>query len=419
MQLSKQIHLTQLALTIVFLLFICSAIDLVQFSGKQTPFILINFELFNQPGYFALVTKRIILTQEFLFFLLSGLIISIVVPMQSAKKGLMTVMVVIAVMMMIIANINYNNAVLPVAFSILTTLILYMLNVLAHYFVEIGNRQRLIDSFGQYVPPHLVNELSQQSKTISLDGEARTLTVFFCDLQNFTSISEQLNPKQLNTLLNEYFNVMTEIIFKYEGTIDKYIGDAIMAFWNAPLKQEQHANKAVNAALEMNQAILKLSKSFVARGWPGPTMGTGINSGRAHVGNMGSRHRVTYTAIGDAVNLASRIEALTRTYRVPIIISEETMRQLENISCREIDLVQVKGKKNKTRLFQPLYHTDQLSNELKEKLILHEEALSLYYDGKLKNAVRLFTKLYELDKSDKYYKAMVKRIIELHPDLMN
>lgn len=288
-----------------------------------------------------------------------------------------------------------------------------MVNVLISYFIEIQSRQKLIESFGQYIPPHLVNELSRLPKKLSLEGESRILTVFFCDLLSFTSISEQLNPKQLNMLLNEYFTVMTEILFKHEGTIDKYIGDAIMAFWNAPTQQQAHAQRSVEAALEMDFAIKELAKSFIARGWPGPKMGIGINTGRANVGNMGSKHRMTYTAIGDAVNLASRIESLTRTYQVPIIISEHTHKLLEGICCRELDWVQVCGKKQLTRLFQPLGYEKEAGSQLKKKMKLHSEAIGFYNSKKYKNAARLFRELYESDKTDKYYKVMLKKIMEL------
>jgi adenylate cyclase len=288
-----------------------------------------------------------------------------------------------------------------------------MVNILISYFVEIQSKQKLMEMFGHYIPPHLVNELSLSPKQISLEGESRTLTVFFCDLQSFTSISEQLNPKQLNKLLNEYFNVMTEILFKYEGTIDKYIGDAIMAFWNAPTLQEAHAQRSVEAALEMDLTIKELAQTFIARGWPGPIMGTGINTGRANVGIMGSKYRMTYTAIGDAVNLASRIESLTRTYRVPIIISEHTYKKLTGICCRELDQVQVRGKKQLTRLYQPLGFENEVDNRLKEKLQLHSHAIELYNSKKYKNAARLFRDVYELDKTDNYYKVMIRKIIEI------
>jgi adenylate cyclase len=279
--------------------------------------------------------------------------------------------------------------------------------------MEIQSKQRLIETFGQYIPPQLVSELSRLPNWLSTEGESKILTVFFCDLQNFTNISEELNPKQLNKLLNEYFTSMTEILFKHGGTIDKYIGDAIMAFWNAPTEQAEHAQRSVEAALEMSQAIQTLAEKFISHGWPRLSMGIGINTGRANVGNMGSKYRMTYTAIGDAVNLASRIESLTRTYRVPILISEHTHKQLKGITCRELDQVRVRGKHQLTRIYQPLCYDNEVDAALKEKLIIHTEAMALYYSGKDKNACRLFKELYEKDKNDKYYKAMVKKIMGL------
>ena len=162
----------------------------------------------------------------------------------------------------------------------------------------------------------------------------------------------------------------------------------------------------------MDMAINELAKSFISRGWPGPRMGIGINTGRANVGNMGSKYRMTYTAIGDAVNLASRIEALTRAYQVPIIISEHTYEKLDGICCRELDQVKVRGKKQLTQLYQPLCYEKDADNNLKEKLILHKEAMSLYHEKKFKNASRLFKNLYEMDKTDKYYKVMLNKSAE-------
>ncbi len=396
----------------VFMMFVSGATGLIEITISQSPILSINSKLFNSSGSYNLALNNIFLTKEFSLLLMSGLLLTIALPILSPLKAFL---LTFALLLFTVAFAYYssNASLIPLEYCFLTILVIYMVNVLISYFIEIQSKQKLMETFGQYIPPHLVNELSRLPKELSLEGESRTLTVFFCDLLSFTSISEELNPKQLNKLLNEYFTVMTEILFKHEGTIDKYIGDAIMAFWNAPTKQEAHAQRSVEAALEMDLAIKELSKSFIARGWPGPTMGIGINTGRANVGNMGSKYRMTYTAIGDAVNLASRIESLTRVYRVPIIISEHTYKQLEGICCRELDLVQVRGKKHLTRVFQPLGYENEVGQRLKEKLILHEEAIEIYHDKKYKNAARLFRNLYESDKTDKYYKAMLKKVMEL------
>ena len=396
----------------VFMMFLSSAIGLIELSLTQSPILSINSKLFNTTGEYNLALHNIIFTKEFILLLISGLVLTIALPLLSPLKAF-TLTFAMLLITVVIAYYSSNVTLIPIEYCFLTIFIIYMVNILISYFVEIQSKQKLIEMFGRYIPPQLVNELSRSPKQLSLEGESRTLTVFFCDLQSFTSISEQLNPKQLNKLLNEYFNVMTEILFKYEGTIDKYIGDAIMAFWNAPTLQEAHAQRSVEAALEMDLAIKELAKTFIARGWPGPTMGTGINTGIANVGIMGSKYRMTYTAIGDAVNLASRIESLTRTYRVPIIISEHTYKKLTGICCRELDQVQVRGKKQLTRLYQPLGYENEMGNRLKEKLQLHTQAIELYNSKKYKNAARLFREIYELDKTDKYYKVMIRKIIEM------
>jgi adenylate cyclase len=395
----------------VFLMFLFGAIGIIDIKISENPLINISSQLLEQPENFSLSFEKIITTKEFSFLLISGLTLSFALPLLAPLKALVLTLILLS-FTIVIAFISPNVSLIPIEYCFLTILIIYVVHVLMSYVIELHSKQKLIDSFGQYIPPHLVNELSKSPKELSLEGESRTLSVFFCDLQGFTSISEQLNPKQLNKLLNEYFTVMSEIIFKHGGTIDKYIGDAIMAFWNAPTKQEAHAQRSVEAALEMDIAIKELATTFISRGWPALSMGIGINTGRANVGNMGSKYRMTYTAIGDAVNLASRIESLTRSYRVPIIISEHTEKCLQDICCRELDQVKVRGKQHLTRLYQPLCKESEVDLQLKEKLILHQEALELYYEKKYKNAERLFKELYISDKNDKYYKAMVLKTME-------
>lgn len=394
------------------MIFLSGAIGLIEITIAQDPIINISSNLLTQSGDYSLASSNLILSKEFIFLLSVGLILTCVLPILSPVKAFLLTFVII----LLSAAIGYtssNVGLIPIEYCVLTILVIYMMNVLVSYFIEIQSKQQLLETFGQYIPPQLVNELSRMPKGLSLEGESKILTVFFCDLQNFTSISEELNPKQLNKLLNEYFTSMTEILFKHGGTIDKYIGDAIMAFWNAPTEQAEHAQRSVEASLEMTQAIQSLAEKFISQGWPRLSMGVGINTGRANVGNMGSKYRMTYTAIGDAVNLASRIESLTRTYRVPIIISEHTHKQLKGITCRELDQVRVRGKHQLTRIYQPLCYDNEVDTALKEKLMIHTEAMALYNSGKDKNACRLFKELYEKDKNDKFYKAIIKKIMGL------
>ena len=405
MKLNKQTKVKISLLTLAFVVFLINSLELFYISPFAQPFIQIH-------GIGSGVIFSHLLSFEYILFIITALVMTLLLPLLTPVQGLITGLGVIF-FAYVISHFQYNQTELPVEYTLLVLFILYALNLLLGYIFELKNKQQLISNFSQYVPPQLVRQLNAESQQVALDGEWKNLTVLFSDLQDFTMISEQLNPKQLNILLNEYFNDMTEIIFKHEGTIDKYIGDAIMCLWNAPLEQKNHAQQAVEASLAMHQSLVKLSKRFVARGWPKLYMGIGINTGRAHVGNLGSKYRVSYTAIGDAVNLASRLETLTRTYRLPIIISEYTAQQLNNIVCRELDKVQVKGKKNVTRIYQPLCRTEEASNELKQKLEIHEQALDLFNQGNLDGAGKRFKELYEQDKTDKYYKVMVKKILQM------
>ncbi|MBF8270204.1 MAG: adenylate/guanylate cyclase with Chase sensor, partial [Gammaproteobacteria bacterium] len=189
----------------------------------------------------------------------------------------------------------------PMEYSLLTVLILYSVNVLISYFRVTHARQKIIEVFGQYVPPDVVSEINKHPGQVNMEGESRRLTVFFCDLQNFTGTAEQLNPKQLSALLNEYLSSMSEILFKHGATIDKYIGDSIMAFWGAPLPQADHARRAVLSSFAMHEKIQHLSEQFINKGWPGPKMGIGMNTGMMNVGNMGSRYATWVPGIGSLI----------------------------------------------------------------------------------------------------------------------
>ena len=259
--------------------------------------------------------------------------------------------------------------------------------------------------------PQLVAEISKQPGRLNLEGESKYLTVFFCDLQNFTGVAEQLNPKQLARLLNEYFTVMTEILYSHGATIDKYIGDSIMTFWGAPLTQTDHAKRAVLSALEMQEEIKRLSETFVKRGWPGPTMGIGINTGMMNVGNMGSKYRITYTVVGDAVNLASRLETLTRTYHVPTIISETTMKESSGILFRALDVVQVRGKHNKTKIFEPICNENDADETLRKKLKQHEQAMEFYFAENWQQARLGIEQLKKEYSEDRLYPVMLDKIL--------
>ncbi len=257
---------------------------------------------------------------------------------------------------------------------------------------ENEEKKKIRAAFGQYVSPSLVNEIMRHPEKLKLGGEKKRLTVFFSDIRGFTTLSEKLSPEELVSLLNEYLNGMTNIIINQKGLVDKYIGDAIMAFWGAPLDDEEHAVNACKSGLMMKDALTKISANLEKRGLPGIKIGMGINTGDMVVGNMGSSQRFDYTVIGDNVNLASRLEGLTKQYGVGILITEDTHNAIKGkgFLCREIDLVTVKGKTKPVRLFELVDFEKNSDKALKDKVKRFETALKEYREGGFAKAKKGF-----------------------------
>jgi adenylate cyclase len=394
----------------VFLLFLLNSIGLLTLTVITKPDISLNSELISQfIGNKSFLSNQIFETKEFYIFLLTGILLSILLPVLNPIKASLLTFVCMGVPVYI-NYINPGSALLPLEYSLLTILILYIVNILISYFIEIHAKQEIINVFGKYIPPQLVQEISKSPGKISLKTESREMTVLFCDLHNFTSSSEHLSPQQISAMLNTYFTEMSKILHSCNATIDKFIGDAVMAFWGAPLVQEDHAQLSILASFEMQKAMERLEPSFAGNGWPVTKMGIGINSGKMHVGNMGSEHRITYTVVGDAVNLASRLEGLTRTYKVPTIVSEYTAQATTNIFYRELDIVTVRGREIETRIFQPLYQSDQFDAQaaatITKEVEKQQQALQLYYEKKYKESLEAFDSLAKDHPADPYYKIM-------------
>ena len=258
---------------------------------------------------------------------------------------------------------------IPMEYTLLMTLVLFSVNVLINYFLDTHEKQKIISMFGQYVPPQIVEAISRSPKAFSLEAEDRELTVLFCDIRDFSAISERLDPRQLAQLLNQYF---TDILHRHGATIDKYMGDEIMAFWGAPLEQADHPVRALESGLAMLEALHGLNATFEKRGLPTIDIGVGINTGVMNVGNMGSRYRIAYTVVGDAVNLGARLEGLTRIYDTKIIVSESTMAANPDYEFRELDHVRVKGKGQATRIFEPVGQRATLTAKQKTSIKKHQ-----------------------------------------------
>lgn len=307
-----------------------------------------------------------------------------------------------------------QGLVLELAGPLLLIVVLAVGNLAWGFFYESQTRHRLKDMFGQYVPPELVDEMSERPDEFDSDGHARELSVLFADIRGFTTISESLSADELKRFLNRFFTPMTRIIFNRHGTIDKYVGDMVMAFWGAPVVDEQHAVHAIEAALAMQQEAQRLKAAFIEAGWPEVNIGIGINSGMMSVGDMGSEYRRSYTVLGDAVNLASRIEGTTKYYGVGIAIGEHTRRLAgELFVYRELDLVRVKGKAEAIHVYEPVCYRSEADEALLQEIALLEQALAAFRSRQWEEARGLFTRLQAMQPQLRLYPLYLERIAEL------
>jgi adenylate cyclase len=268
--------------------------------------------------------------------------------------------------------------VVPMAAPMLTLFGLYALNTAYGFFAATRSKRQITKLFGQYVPPELAAEMSQDPAHYTMEGQSREMTVLFSDIRGFTNFSEKLPPTELSEVLNAYLSTMTRIIQQHRGTIDKYIGDAIMAFWNAPVDLADHAVRAVATALDMQAALPQLNAEFAARGWPEVKIGIGVNSGRMSVGNMGSEFRMSYTVMGDAVNLGSRLEGITKQYGVGILATQPTVEADSVHAFMKIDDVRVKGKETPVAIYEPLGPRDGLDETVRQQAAEFEAAYAAY-----------------------------------------
>jgi adenylate cyclase len=244
---------------------------------------------------------------------------------------------------------------------------------------EQRQQRALRGALSQYLSPDVMEEVAANPEAVKLGGEKREMTVFFSDLRGFTSYSETIDPEDLVHILNQYLTEMTDVIFHHQGTVDKYMGDAIMAFWGAPRPQPDHARRACSTALDMMRELGILNQRWEAEGRQKLDIGVGINTGPMTVGNMGSQRRLDYTVMGDSVNLASRLEGLNKEYGTNIIVSDTTLREVgDDFVTRFLDLVIVKGRSTPVGVYELVGRTGELSEATLQSLAAYEEASQRY-----------------------------------------
>ncbi len=303
-----------------------------------------------------------------------------------------------------------GRTVLPLASGIMMVLMMFLLHMSYGYFIEARGKRQITGLFGQYVPPELVDEMAKAPTEYSLEAESRELTVLFSDVRGFTTLSEGLSPADLAALMNQFLTPMTEVIHHSRGTIDKYMGDAIMAFWGAPLKDIEHARHALEAGLGMIAKLDEINAQFRDRGWPEISIGVGLNTGLMNVGNMGSSFRMAYTVIGDAVNLGSRLEGLTKKYGVRLIVGETTRAAVPEYAYRELDRVRVKGKAKPVAIYEPLVPVEELDPQWKKELKLFADTMRLYRAQQWDTAELNFVNLQRSSPSPGPYKVYAERV---------
>ncbi len=347
---------------------------------------------------------------EIVMLFLLGLILSFVLPRLSPFYGSIMVLITLAAVISLNLYVWTQNMVWPIASPVLLVVFIFGINMTYGFFVERRAKKQITGLFGQYIPPELVDEMTEDPASVSMEGESRELTVLFSDVRGFTTISEGLEPQALSQLMNEYLTPMTRAIHKHRGTIDKYMGDAIMAFWGAPLHDKNHVDNALAAAMEMISLLQKLGPEFRAKGWPELKIGVGLNTGPMNVGNMGSEFRRAYTVMGDAVNLGSRLESLTKNYGIDIMVGESTMQGASNMLFRQIDRVRVKGKDEPVRTYEPIGRLNRVSQEQKDDVEKFHTVLEFYLAREWEKALAVLAELDAKQPGAKLYELYRKRI---------
>jgi len=332
---------------------------------------LLDGKIFVKPDYAV--------GYDVVVLLLAGLTLAFTLPLLSATRAVLASAAVISA----VVGLNFwlysgYGLVLPLAAALVMSLTAFALNMSYGYFVESRSKRELANLFGTYVPPELVDEMVKDPGSYSMAAASKELTVLFCDMRGFTKMSETMEPTKLQELLNSVFSRLTDQIRSNRGTIDKYMGDCVMAFWGAPVDIPNHAHMAVKASMEMANAVRKVNEEHRAKGIPEIGIGIGLNTGTMCVGDMGSHIRQAYTVIGDAVNLGSRLEGLSKVYGVDIVVSESTRKLAPDFGWQELDRVRVKGKEQAVAIFWPLAPADRLEKAHSDELKVWNAFLKAY-----------------------------------------
>ncbi len=354
---------------------------------------------------------------EFVLLLAIGLTLSLLLPLISAPTAVASSIPVLAALMTFNSWLYVaHGLVLQVAALLIAVIGIYALNIAYGYLAASRSRRELIQLFGTYVPPELVREMIKDPGHYTMRARSDELTVMFCDMRGFTSLAERLSPEDLQRFLNQVFSELTRLIGANRGTVDKYMGDCVMAFWGAPVESPTHAQLAVKAALQMADALERINQTHqsgsLAHHQLKIELGIGLNTGQMYVGDMGSDIRRSYTVIGDAVNLGSRLEGLSKIYGVSIVASESTRQLASNFIWQELDRVRVKGKEQAITIFAPIAEMPLPPTPISQELKLWETFLTIYRSQNWQQSAELIDQLLQINNKKNLYKLYQQRIVE-------
>lgn len=386
----------------------------------REPGVLVHAQIVEQILGQQLLTRTYKMSRiENWVLVLTGLLLAFGLPRLGAAKGaVLSVLIVGGMVYGSWYGFKEHLMLINPIYILLSVLSSYLLITLTSFYLTESERSRIRNAFSMYLSPTMVRKVSEDPGLLTLGGEERNMTILFLDIRGFSKISEGLEPQEITAFLNIFLTPMTNILQDGKATIDKYIGDAIVAFWNAPLDDPQHEKNAAHCVMKMMRSLDDLNAKYMAQTdvkWPDDVrMGIGLNTGVCCVGNLGSDQRFSYSMIGDAANLASRIEGLTKQYKVHILIGESTANELEGFAVVEADLIQVVGRQNPERIFILAgEEAEAKTDEFQALVPLHKTFIQAYRAQDWKSARALIPELQKLAapfEFEGYYDVMSARM---------
>ncbi len=367
---------------------------------------ILHQNFIRRPGWTALIDVFVII--------LMGLLMGLIISRMRAVRGLLIGLILVAAWFVINRFIfSSYNLWLNIVYPLFTIFAVYVGITIFKYITEEREKKKIKGAFQYYLTASVINEMLKDPSKLKLGGDKKDLSVLFSDIRGFTTVSEKLTPEELVHLLNEYLTAMTDLVFKYDGLLDKYMGDAIMAVYGAPLDQPDHAKRACLTALGMMAELQKLQKKWTDEGRPALDIGIGINSGDMVVGNMGSEMRFDYTVMGDSVNLGARLEGINKQYGTNIVVSEFTYERVKDtLFCRELDSVRVKGKILPVKIYELLGERKD-SEKWNDFVRVFDEGLAHYKECRWDEATAAFQKATAIRSGDPPSQLYIKRCREL------